>query len=95
MQTVLLLIAIAVVTFLYSSAGHGGATGYVAVAALLGLGSRVLVWQLVVGVAVVVSAACVLLGTYLGVNRWRTTTFRRALTSVLWIAAGKLILTGK
>ena len=37
MQTVLLLIVIATVAFLYSSVGHGGATGYLAVAALLGL----------------------------------------------------------
>ena len=29
------------------------------------------------------------------VNRWRAVAFRRALASVLWIAAGKLMLTGK
>lgn len=45
--------------------------------------------------AVVVGVAGALLGTHLGVNRWRMTTFLRALASVLWIATGKLILTGK
>ena len=83
------------VVFLYSSVGHDGATGHVTVTALQGLGSRALVWQPVFVGAVVVVAACARLGAYLGVNRWRTTTFRRALASVLWIAAGKLILTGK
>jgi uncharacterized protein len=37
LQAVLLLAAIVAVAFLYSSVGHGGATGYLAVAALLGL----------------------------------------------------------
>jgi len=36
-ETVVLLAAIAAVAFLYSSVGHGGATGYLAVAAMLGL----------------------------------------------------------
>ena len=43
----------------------------------------------------VVGVAGALLGTHLGVNRWRAVAFRRALASVLWIAAGKLMLTGK
>ena len=65
------------------------------IAGLVGLGSKALVWQPVFVGAVVVGVAGALLGTHLGVNRWRTATFRRALASVLWIAAGKLILTGK
>ncbi len=64
-------------------------------AGLVGLGGKALVWQPVFVGAVVVGVVGALLGTHLGVNRWRTVTFRRALASVLWIAAGKLILTGK
>ena len=45
--------------------------------------------------AVAIGVAGALLGTHLGVNRWRAVAFRRALASVLWIAAGKLMLTGK
>jgi len=37
MQMVLALIAIGGVAFLYSSVGHGGATGYLAAATLLGI----------------------------------------------------------
>jgi uncharacterized protein len=40
-QIVLLLAAIAAVAFLYSSVGHGGATGYLAAAALLGLAPEI------------------------------------------------------
>lgn len=65
------------------------------VAGLGGLGGKALVWQPVFVGAVAVGVGGALLGTHLGVNRWRTTTFRRALAGVLWIAAGKLILTGK
>ena len=65
------------------------------IAGLIGLGGKALIWQPVFLGAVVVGVAGALLGTHLGVNRWRTDTFRRALASVLWIAAGKLILTGK
>ncbi len=64
-------------------------------AGLAGLGSKVLVWQPVFIGAVAVGATGALFGTYWGVNRWRTATFRRALAGVLWLAAGKLILTGK
>lgn len=64
-------------------------------AGLAGLGSKALVWQPVFIGAVAVGAAGALFGTYWGVNRWRTATFRRALAGVLWLAAGKLILTGK
>lgn len=65
------------------------------VAGLAGLGGKALVWQPMFVGAVAVGVVGALLGTHLAVNRWRTSTFRRALASVLWIAAGKLILTGK
>ena len=35
------------------------------------------------------------LGTRCGVQHWHSFTFRRVLAGVLWIAAGKLILTGQ
>lgn len=65
------------------------------VAGLAGLGSRALIWQPVFVWAVVLGILGALLGTHLGVNRWRTAAFRRALAVVLWIAAGKLFLTGR
>lgn len=65
------------------------------IAGLAGLGGRALVWQTVFPGAVAVGVAGALLGTHLGVNRWRTTAFRRALAVVLWMAAVKLFLTGK
>lgn len=65
------------------------------VAGLVGLGGKALVWQPIFMGAVVLGIAGALLGTHLGVNRWRTSAFRRALAVVLWIAVGKLILTGK
>jgi uncharacterized membrane protein YfcA len=64
-------------------------------AGLAGLGRDALIWQPAFFVAVAVGVIGALLGTRLGVNRWRTDTFRRALAAVLWIAAGKLLLTGK
>ncbi|MCL4180797.1 MAG: sulfite exporter TauE/SafE family protein [Verrucomicrobia bacterium] len=63
-------------------------------AGLAGLGPGALVWESVFVGAVILGIAGALLGTYCGVARWRTHTFRRALAVVLWIAAGKLILTG-
>lgn len=64
-------------------------------AGLSGLGQGALIWQPAFLVAVAVGVTGALLGTHLGVNRWRTDTFRRALAVVLWIAAGKLLLTTK
>ena len=64
-------------------------------AGLAGLGRHALIWHPAFLLAVAVGVAGALLGTRLGVNRWRTDTFRRALAVVLWIAAGKLLLTGK
>ena len=64
-------------------------------AGLAGLGDQAFLWQPVFAGAVVLGTVGALLGTHLGVHRWRTSGFRRALAGVLWIAAGKLILTGK
>jgi uncharacterized protein len=65
------------------------------IAGLVGLGARALIWEPVFVVAVVLGVGGALLGTRYGVERWRTTAFRRALAAVLWIAAAKLMLTGK
>jgi uncharacterized membrane protein YfcA len=65
------------------------------VAGLAGLAGKALVWAPVFFGAVAVGISGALLGTQLGVNRWRTVTFRRALALVLWIAAVKLLMTGR
>ncbi len=65
------------------------------IAGLAGLGGKALIWQPVFILAIAVGTVGALLGTRLGVNRWRTTAFRRALALVLWIAAAKLLFTGK
>lgn len=64
-------------------------------AGLSGLGAKALVWEPMFLGAVITGIIGALLGTHLGVNRWRTEGFRRALAVVLWIAAAKLFLTGK
>lgn len=65
------------------------------VAGLVGLGAKALIWQPVFVGAVALAVTGALLGTHFGVNRWRTIAFRQALAAVLWIAAGKLLLTGR
>jgi uncharacterized membrane protein YfcA len=65
------------------------------VAGLVGLGDKALVWQPAFILAVLLGIVGAMLGTYFGLQRWRTTAFRRALAVVLWIAAAKLIITGK
>ena len=65
------------------------------IAGLVGLGPKALIWEPAFVTAVALGVGGALLGTQFGVDRWRTTAFRRALAAVLWIAAGKLILTGK
>ena len=65
------------------------------IAGLAGLGGKALIWQPVFILAIAVGTVGALLGTRLGVNRWRTSAFRRALAVVLWIAAAKLLFTGK
>jgi hypothetical protein len=64
------------------------------IAGLAGLGSQALVWQPAFAAAVAAGVVGALLGGYCGVHRWRTIGFRRALAVVLWIAAGRLLLTG-
>jgi uncharacterized membrane protein YfcA len=65
------------------------------VAGLAGLGKAAMHWQPVAIIAPVLGAAGALAGTYWGVCRWAPPAFRRALAIVLWIAAAKLLLTGK
>lgn len=62
------------------------------IAGLAGLGNKGLVWHPVFMLAVASGITGALMGTWLGVSRWRDLTFRRALASVLWIAAGRLLL---
>lgn len=64
-------------------------------AGLIGLGKAALNWEPVALVAPVLGAAGALAGTWFGVKRWAPPAFRRALALVLWIAAVKLLLTGK
>jgi uncharacterized membrane protein YfcA len=65
------------------------------VAGLAGLGSKALIWQPVFLTGPLIGAAGAVAGTHFGVRRWNATTFRRVLALVLWIAAAKLLLTGK
>jgi hypothetical protein len=64
-------------------------------AGLAGLGGKALIGHPAFVGAVGLGMAGALLGTHLGVNRWQAAGFRRALAAVLWIAAAKLMLTGK
>jgi len=64
-------------------------------AGLLGLGKAALNWEPVALIATVLGAVGALAGTWFGVKRWAPPAFRRALALVLWIAAAKLLLTGK
>jgi len=64
-------------------------------AGLIGLGHQALVWHPFLAGAVGLGIFGAVLGTHYGVHRWHTKGFRRALAMVLWIAAVKLILTGK
>lgn len=65
------------------------------VAGLAGLGSKSLIWQPALVGAVGLGVGGAILGTHCGVHRWPTLAFRRSLAAVLWIAAGKLLLTGQ
>jgi len=65
------------------------------VAGLLGFGKASLNWEPIALVAPLLGAAGALAGTWFGVKRWAPPAFRRALALVLWIAAVKLLLTGK
>jgi hypothetical protein len=59
------------------------------VAGLAGLGREALIWEPVYVVAPAVGVAAALVGTHLSVSKWDSTTFRRMLAVVLWIAAVK------
>lgn len=65
------------------------------VSALAAMGGRALIWQPLFIFAVGIGALGALFGTWLGVKRWRTTMFRRALAVVLWIAAVKLLFLAR
>ena len=65
------------------------------IAGLIGLGSKALVWQPAFLVAPVIAVAAALGGTHFSVKRWSLPVFRRVLAVVLWVAALKLLLTGK
>jgi len=62
-------------------------------AGLAGMGRAALIWKPEFIIAPALAVAAALAGTYLGVRRWRTTTFRRVLAVVLWIAAAKMLLS--
>jgi uncharacterized membrane protein YfcA len=65
------------------------------IAGLIGLGPKALIWETAFVASLVAGIAGAGLGTWCGVQRWGTLQFRRALSIVLWIAAAKLILTGR
>lgn len=65
------------------------------VAGLVGLGKKALIWEPAYVAAPVVAVVTALVGTHFSIKRWSLTVFRRVLAVVLWIAAVKLLLTGK
>jgi uncharacterized membrane protein YfcA len=65
------------------------------VAGLLGLGSKALIWQPAYLAAPVIAVVAALVGTHFSIKRWSLPVFRRVLAVVLWVAALKLLLTGK
>jgi len=65
------------------------------ISGLAGLGEGAIIREPAFAAVILLGIAGALVGTHLGVNRWRPTGFRRALAVVLWIAAGKLVLTRK
>jgi uncharacterized membrane protein YfcA len=62
------------------------------IAGLVGLGREALIWEPVYMVAPIIGVAAAFLGTYLSVLRWDSTTFRRVLAVVLWVAATKSLI---
>lgn len=64
-------------------------------AGLLGMGASALIWEPTCLWAVALGIAGALLGTQLSLKKFQPQGFRRVLAVVLWIAAGKLALTGK
>ena len=65
------------------------------VAGLIGLGAKPLLAPSALIAAPLLGVAGALAGTHFGVKRWSAPTFRRVLAVVLWIAGGKLLLTGR
>ena len=65
------------------------------IAGLIGLGEKALIWQPAYLAAPVIAVVAALVGTHFSVTRWSLPVFRRVLAVVLWLAALKLLLTGK
>ena len=65
------------------------------IAGLLGLGGKALIWEPAYIAAPAMAVVTALVGTHFSVKRWSLEIFRRVLAVVLWIAAIKLLLTGK
>lgn len=64
-------------------------------AGLVGLGRQAVITQPAFLACLLVGTVGAFLGTQLGVRRWSAAAFRRALAVVLWIAAVKLLFTGR
>ena len=65
------------------------------IAGLIGLGGKALIWEPAYVAAPAIAVAAALIGTHFSVKRWSLPVFRRVLAVVLWVAAAKLLLTGK
>ncbi len=64
-------------------------------AGLAGLGRGALIWEPALMGAVLLGVIGAFAGTHCGIKRWPNAGYRRALAFVLWIAAAKLVITGK
>lgn len=64
-------------------------------AGLIGLGRQAMIAQPAFLACLLMGATGAFVGTQFGVRRWNAVAFRRALTVVLWIAAVKLLFTGR
>lgn len=65
------------------------------IAGLIGLGGKALIWEPAYVAAPAIAVVAALIGTHFSVKRWSLPVFRRVLAAVLWVAAAKLLLTGK
>jgi len=64
------------------------------IAGLAGLGAKPFLVPSALIAAPLLGVGGALAGTHFGVKQWSAPTFRRVLAGVLWIAGGKLLLTG-
>ena len=65
------------------------------IAGLIGLGGKALIWEPAYVAAPAIAVVAALIGTHFSIKRWSLLVFRRVLAVVLWVAAAKLLLTGK